>query len=752
MWCVMKNKKKSNKRIKDLEKQYRATISKRLIIGSVFGFIILILLLARIAWIEFINGPTYKQWAYNQQTINKIVSPKRGTIYDSTGQTLATSASVDTVSINPTLISAERKEIIAKALSEIFELDYDSVFEKVNSNSQFKTIIQKVEQDKISKLKEWMSTNKISRGINIDSDSKRYYPYNNLASSLIGFCNSENSGAYGLEYKWNDVLTGTPGKIVTSKNGKAQEIPDENQTYIAAENGSDIVLTIDFNLQSIAEKYLKQAVIENQCTKGGNVIMMNPSTGDIYAMATYPDFDLNSPSIPIETSVRNNWDSYSSEERNSILANLWKNRAVSDSYEPGSTFKIIMAAIALEEGITSTDVPGDFYCSGIQTVYDTDIKCWKYYNPHYSQTLRQAIQNSCNPAFIQLGQRIGPRTLFKYFKAFGLLDKTGAAVASEGQSIFFNEETINPVELATMSFGQRITVTPLQLITAVSAIANDGVLMQPRIVKQIINSDTGVTTNIDPVTVRQVVSKETADSMKDLLQSVVVDGTGKWAAVNGYSVGGKSGTSEPVSSKSEEGYTASFLAISPVENTQLVVLVTLYDPTNKEIGHQGGRVAGPVVSQILTEALPYLGIPSNSTSTNDNSSDSTITLPDVRTLTVAKAEEKLKSLGFKVKSTLDGDKNEITVIDQVPKGGSKLTKDSIICLYTSEENERPQVTIPNLKGLTASQATNSLRSKNLNISIDGSGKVISQSPSYDNNVEEGTIINVILREDLIDAH
>lgn len=744
--------KKKNKRLyeKKLEKEYKEKSYKKIILLSVFTFTILSLLLIRIAWIEFVDGTSYKEKAYKQQTIDKVISPKRGTIYDSTGKALATSASVDTVSINPTSIAEKYKEPVAKALSRIFELDYDSVYEKVSSNSAFQSIAKKVENDKILELKEWMSETKITRGINIDSDSKRYYPYNNLASNLVGFCGSDNSGRSGIEYKWNSVLTGIPGRLTTSKNGKAQEIPDENEKFIPAENGSDIILSLDYGLQEIAEKYLKQAVTENNCKRGGNVIMMDPSTGDILAMATYPDYNLNTPSVPFTDSQISEYEALETiEEKNTFLNTMWKNKAVSDTYEPGSTFKILTAAIGLEEGLVTTDKAGDFKCSGVHTVYDTDIQCWKYPASHGYQSLRESLENSCNPAFMQLGARIGTHTLYKYYKAFGLFDKTGANLAGESNSLFYKEDDVGPVDLATMAFGQRFTITPLQLITAVSAIANDGVLMQPRIVKQIINNDNGNVTNLAPVQVRQVISKETANKMKDLLQSVVKDGTGKYAAVDGYSVGGKTGTSEPIYSRNQDGYTASYIAISPVENTKIVVLVTLYGITGKN--HQGGQVAGPVVKQILSEALPYLGIPSNNINAKQLNDESTILVPDVTGKTIEEAESILKSSGFKVQIKYSGNKSKIA-IGQVPKSGIRISKDSLIIIYDDSGIEIPVTTVPNLKGLSATQATNELKARNLNIRIEGSGKVLTQSPGLDTSVSEGSVVTVILQEVVKDAH
>lgn len=744
---------KKNRKIKDIEKQYKKTASKKIVIIGILSVLLLLVLIGRTAWISMVKGATYKESAYNQQTSIRVISPKRGTIYDSTGKPLAISASVDTVSINPNLIDDKNKEKIARTLSDIFELDYDSVFEKVNSNASFKTIIKKVEQDKINELKEWMAENKISRGINIDSDSKRYYPYNNLASSLIGFCGTDNQGLYGIEYSWDSVLTGVPGRVTTLKDSHSQEIPDENESYIPAENGSDIVLTIDYNLQSIAEKYLKQAVTENDCSRGGNVIMMNPSTGDILAMATYPDYNLNTPFEPYTDELASIWDTLSSEEKSTKLGEVYKNRAVSDGYEPGSTFKILTAAIALEEDITESDIPGDFYCSGSMHVGDRDINCWKKNGAHASQSLRQALQNSCNPAFMQLGARIGTRTLYKYYKAFGLFDKSGANFYGEATGNFHKEEDVTSVDLAVMSFGQRITITPLQLISAVSAIVNDGVLMQPRVVKQIINSDTNVVTNLDPVSVRQVVSSETSATIKDMLRSVVTDGTGKYAAVEGYTIGGKTGTSEPIEKNTSQGYVASYIAIAPVENTQIVVLVTLYAPQGSS--HEGGQIAAPVISQILSDALPYLGIPSDTAITNDNNDNSNdmTTLPDVRGKTVAEAKSTLEAAGFKVKSYASGNENETIIKDQTPKGGASLKNNAIVCLYDSDDiTTRKKVSIPNLKGLSASEATNKLRDANLNISIEGSGKVISQSPSYDTEIEEGSIIKVILKEHITDVH
>lgn len=734
---------------------------KKLRVTLIVVILILLLLIVRIGFLQFVQGNYLKELAYNQQTINQIISPKRGNIYDSTGKALAISAQVDTITINPNKLvknsneeTKEFKEKIAKGLSEIFELNYDEVLENVNSSSQVETIAKKVEQEKVDTLKKWMEDNKISVGINIDEDTKRYYPYNTVSSNVIGFCGSDNQGLSGVESKWDSILTGTPGKIVSSKGSNQEEIPNAEETYISAENGSDLTLTIDLNIQTIIEKYLKQAVEDNDCKKGGNVIVMNPKNGDILGMACYPDYNLNSPYTPNST-LAETYDSLSNEEKSESLYKMWSNKSVAETYEPGSVFKVITASVALEENITTTDKSNDFYCKGYEEFEDSSasqplkISCWRA-NPHGVQSLRQALCNSCNPAFMQLGKRIGAPTLYKYYEAFGLFDSTNSGLYGEQSSIFQKLDKVGPVELATMSFGQRLNVTPLQMATAIACVANDGVLMKPRIVKQVTNTDSGSVSEIPVTQVRQVISKETAQEVKSMMESVVTIGTGKHAAVSGYSIGGKTGTSEPVYNKTEEGYVASYVAISPVEDTQVVLLLTLYDPPKSN--HQGGQLAGPVVSQMLSEILPYLGIPSNENSSDSSSSDNLIVVPDVRNKTVSEAEKILKNSGFSTKTYVNGDANNTLVVDQTPKPGVSLSKNSVVVLYGEGNDVATSVTVPDLKGMNASQASNTLKEKNLNISIEGSGTVISQDAAKDEKVPEGTVIKVTLKQNLTDAH
>lgn len=732
------------------QKQFIIKLKRMLI---VFGFILLIfvILLGRVAWLQFVDGEELKRREYSQSTSSTLISAKRGTIYDSTGKALAISVDVDTISVNPSYIKAkgkngqtdeeatnELRNKMADKMAEIFSLDREEVYKKLTSSNSVETIVSKVETDKVSELETWLEENKAKVGVNIDADVKRYYPYNNLASNVIGFCGSNNQGLDGIELSYDDVLKGTSGRLTTAIDVTREAIPDQNEEYIAPENGSNIYLTIDSNIQTIAEKYLKQAVEENKCTRGGNVIIMDPSDGSILAMATYPDYNLNDPYTPNEWYSKG-WDELSQQDQTNKLYSMWRNRAVLDTYEPGSTFKTITASIGLEENVVETDTQGDFFCSGYEMVADRKINCSKSAG-HGSQSLRNALENSCNPALIQLGQRIGVSTFYKYLKAFGFFDKTGVDLPSEGTSSFWAEENVGPVELATMSFGQRFTITPLQLITAVSSIANDGVLVTPHVVKQIENPETGTITKVETKEVRQVISEDTADKMKSIMQSVVEEGGGSYAQVKGYTIGGKTGTSEPNPDKPEEGYVASFIAIAPVENVKVVCLLTLYDP--QASNHFGGSIAAPAVSQILSEVLPYLDIPSNDS--NSSTTTQTINTPDVVNKTVAEAQKILQSAGLEYSTNASADD---IVKEQVPPKGTALTEGGIVKLYVEGNDERVAQTVPDLKGVTFEQAKIMLKAKNLNIASTGSGIVIAQDPIAGTSVDEGTVINVTLQQE-----
>lgn len=744
---VLKKKKQKNKKIYNLSDKTVPT--KKLRYAWRIILIIFILLIGRIAWIQFVDGAELKELASRQQTLNKIISPKRGTIYDANGKALAISADVDTITINPSKFivkndeeaTLELQETVAKGLSEIFELDYGTVLAQVQSENSVETIIKKVEQEYVDKLEAWMEENDITTGINIDEDNKRYYPYDSLAAHVIGFTGTDSQGLYGIESKWDSTLQGTSGKIVTTQDVNGSEISGTTEQYVEVENGSDIYLTIDVNIQKIVEEYLEQGVEDNGAT-AGSAIVMDPETGDILAMATYPTYNLNSP-YTVTTMTEEEYNALSTDEKRNELYEMWSDRNFSSTYEPGSTFKLLIAATALEENITDVDVANDFECIGYTEVADRVIKCANS-TVHGRQSLKQALGHSCNSAFIQLGQRIGASTLYKYLEAFGLFEKTGIAITGESGSTFHDLEDVGLVELATTSFGQRFEITPLQLITAVSAIANDGKLMQPRIVKEVVNADTGTVTEISTNEVRSVISEETAKEVREMMEYVVTDGGGKYGAVEGYSIGGKTGTSEPSPSNPEEGYTVSFISIAPVDDPEVVVLVCIYNPSTEN--PYGSTIAAPIVSNMLSEILPYLGIASENSDTTSTvtSTAKTTALTDVTNKTLTEAKKTLENLGYTVISEDTENSNSVLVTEQVPSAGTSVIEGSTVVLYTEENEVRTSVTVPNLIGMTLQEAKSALSDKNLNVTYSGSGTVVSQNVAEGVTVEQGTIITIKL--------
>lgn len=712
---------------------------------EILFFCFFILLVIRLFYLQFVQGTELRTQANYQQTLTKTITPDRGTIYDANGKVLAISAEVDTVSVNPSRLKYSNGddvsiEFVAQSFSNIFGLEYSKILEKLTTSSSTVTIASKVESDKIDLLKDWMKSNKIYSGINIDSSVKRYYPYNTLACHMLGFTGTDNNGLFGLENSLESTLAGTVGKVVSLIDSTNEEIPNQEKTYIEALNGSNVYLTMDVNIQAIVEKYLSQAVVDN-IADYGTAIIMEPSTGNILAMANYPDYNLNTPFTPTNVSDLENWNNLSSEEQTNYLYDMWRNKAVQNTYEPGSVFKIITSAIGLEEGIVEENTPDSFYCSGSEVVDDIVINCWRHTNPHGSQSLKKALANSCNPSFIQLGLKIGAPTLYKYYDAFGLLSTTNSIFYGESNSVFYNKNSIRKFEVATMAFGQGINVTPLQLVTAVSAIANEGVLMEPRIVDKIEDTNTGDITIPEPITVRQVISKETASTVMDMLDYAVSDGTGKYADVKGYSIGGKSGTSENLG-KGDGTYVASFIGLSPTVNTQVVVLVALYNPQGKSF--QGGEIAGPVVGQILSEILPYVGVTSSNTSASNYK---TTTIPNLTGNTISSAKNLLESYGFKVHVDNSVGEDEL-VVNQMPRKGAQLLENADVFLYTENNNVASSVSVPNFKGMSVTEAQNVASEHNLNISLDGSGIVISQDVAANSQVEIGTVINLTLKSEL----
>ena len=649
---------------------------RRMIYLLMIAVILFTLLIIRIFWLQFISGDELQTLAYEQQTLDRKVNPRRGTIYDSNMTELAVSSTVYTVTVNPTNIEEKNKEIIAKKICEIFDLDYEKILKRIKKRSSIETIVRKEEKENVDKLNEWLVRNNLSKGINIDEDTKRYYPYNNFASHIIGFCGSDNQGLGGVEAKYDSVLQGTKGRITKVKDASGKEVEGTVEEYQEAIDGKDIVMTIDMGVQSIAEKYLELACIDNKCTDGGNVVIMEPKTGNILAMATYPTYNLNDPYTVTDNEIAQKWQELSNKEKNEALQAMWRNKAIADTYEPGSTFKLVTTSASLEEGITTTDKAGEFCCTGSITIAGVRIKCWRHYRPHGSQSLRQALMNSCNPIFIGLGQKLGVETYYTYLERFGFLSKTGIDLPGEAKGIFLDKSKIGPVELATISFGQRFEVTPIQMITMVSTIANGGNRMKPRLVKEIIDTQTGEKNEINPECVGRAISKETAESVLSMMESVVAEGTGKNAKVAGFRVGGKTGTSEDGVNTNK--YVTSFVGVAPISEPKVAILVTLYNPTG-EGGHQGGAVAAPVAGQILGEVLPYLELKEDNEETKIN--NESIKVPDIKYKTLKEAEKILKENNLKIQydgEITNKEKESVIIKEQTPSAGINITSGSTI--------------------------------------------------------------------------
>ena len=590
--------------------------TKRKMKNMIFLFLIAFLvLIVRIGYLQFAEGDKLSNLAYEQQTSDRKINPNRGKIYDATmKKILAQSSTVQSITVNPN--SIKEKEKVARELSDLFQLDYEKTLKKLQKRTAIQKIINKVDTDKANELRKWMNDNNIQEGINIDEDTKRYYPFNSLASQVIGFCGGDNQGLTGIEAEYDEYLKGKQGTISKITDASGKRISGTPEEYNKPTDGDDIVLTIDVNIQSIAEKYLKQACIDNNCTDGGNVIVMNPQNGEILGMAGYPNFNLNDPFFSVEelpqgVADKNGLDAnnLSDNDKNKLAQSLWRNKAISDPYEPGSTFKIVTTSIALQEEIATPDKAGEFCCVGYIEVAGVKMKCWRYYKPHGSESLRQALMNSCNPVFIGLGEKIGVSTYYKYLNKFGFLKKTGIDIPGEASSIFLNEKKVGPVELSTIAFGQRFKITPIQMATMLSSIGNKGVYIKPHFVKKIIrNSELDENgnrkvTEIGKQEGERIISEENAANVLSMMQSVVDEGTGKKAKSEGINIGGKTGTSEDGVNTGK--YIASFIGIAPVESPKVVVLVTLYNPKG-EGGHSGGGIAAPVAGKIIKETLDYL--------------------------------------------------------------------------------------------------------------------------------------------------
>ncbi len=725
---------------------------KRIIFLLTAVIVIFFLLVIRVGWIQIVDGERLSSLAREQQTSDNTITPERGLIYDRNMKVLANNLSVETISITPKNVRANTKktpEEIAAKLAEILELDEKSVLEKINKESNFEYIKRKVEKDQADAVREFVTENRLD-GIKFSEDTKRYYPYGNFASQVIGFVGSDNIGLEGIEMVYNEQLKGVPGRIVSANKTAGLEIPDNYESYYEAQPGKSVVLTIDETIQHFTEKHLENARIENQLEEGAAAIVMNVKTGEILAMATKPDYDLNEPFKVTEAveqkypEIKEELEALSGSEYNAKLTEatqfLRRNKAVVDSYEPGSTFKVAVASMALEENVVGLD--NHFYCGGSIKVADRTIHCANR-NGHGAETFVQGVQNSCNPVFIEVGARVGREKFMEYIKGFGFLQETGIELPGETSGIFHSADNFKEIDLATSSFGQSFNVTPLQMVTMVAAVANGGKLMKPHLVKQLVDEEQNVIEEYEPTMVRQIISEETSKTMCQILESVVSEGGGRNAYLAGYRIAGKTGTSEK-QPRGNSKYIASFIGFAPADDPEIVCLVILDQPP-KGNTYYGGLIAAPVVKNILAESLQYMGIEPEYTQEELSLID--ITVPDISGKTRKEAEAILKELGVSISIKGTGD----IILDQVPKAYSKLAKNSKVVAYTEGEESKKTVTIPNVVGCYASEANKGIINAGLNVRIKGlstSGGIAvctEQSPKAGTVVEPGTIVTLDFR-------
>ena len=746
-------------------------LRRTLFLLVVCGIVAFLVLVAKLYQVMVVQHDYYENMAISQQVRETEIAASRGTIYDTNGKILAKSASVDTIFISPAEITKydEDPVLIARSLSEILGVDYGKILEMTSdTKSWYKVVARKVESDVSDQVRAFKEENNIV-GVKIEADTKRYYPYGSLAAHIIGFVGTDNSGLSGIESRYDDSLSGSKGRVVraTDRNGTDMLFVDY-EDYYDASNGENVTLTLDATIQYYMEKHLQQAVEDYDVQNGAAAIAMDPNTGAILGMASLGNFDLNdyqavSEEAQAEIDAAES-DEEAAELRSAAQQLQWRNKALSDTYEPGSTFKIITLAMALEEGLV--DDNSTFYCGGSTNVLGrTDpLKCWKT-GGHGSQTLTQAIQHSCNVALVQIGQKVGAQTFYKYAEAFGFLNltenmdatltaKTGIDLAGESGSIWWSQNTFydteNLSQLASASFGQTFTITPLQLITAVSACVNGGNLMKPYVVKNVTDSSGKIVSANEPTVVRQVVSEQTSAKVREILEKVVgdpVDGTGKNAYVAGYRIGGKTGTSEKVAQDVAGGpkeYIVSFIGVAPADDPQIVILVLLDTPSNDcGVYISGGQMAAPTVGKMMADILPYMGVEPEYTDTEKTYMDKTV--PNVTGLTVEQAKAALQEVGLNARVIGDGDK----ITQQLPGGSTVVASGSTILIYAGAEPSAEQEQMPDLTNLTYETARDRLAACGLylrtNSSITSTSQIISgQSIAEGTLVEHGTVVEVTL--------
>ena len=750
----------------------RRTVWLLIIVLAVgFGAVI-----ARLGYLQIIRGEDLQRRAVEQQLSDTTIFAKRGTIYDCNGKILAQSASVWRVVLAPAYFqNDEQRRFVASRLAEILSLDEEEVFADCQENTYYVSVKRKIESEEKEKILELQNEIEekynISNVISLFDDYKRYYPYSTLASSVIGFTGSDDQGLSGVEYQYDEYLTGTPGRIIAAKNAGQTDMPYGFSQNIEAVDGDSIVLTIDETVQSIVEKYMAQGIIDNAVYNRGVCIIMDVNTGEVLAMASVNGFDLNDPfeisaddrdkinkidsDYLVKEEIVEDPSKLTQEELNkqisqaksvaesAALSKQWRNKAISDTYYPGSVFKMVTLSMALEENLVNKD--SRFGCSGSYQLYEDVIHCHNTAG-HGTQTYQEALMNSCNPAFIQIGQLVGEEKFWEYYQAFGFSDKTGIDLPGESEDQIFDwegvEGAMGPTDLAVASFGQNFSITPIQMITACAAVCNGGSLVQPHVVKQITDKDGNVIKTISTETKRQVISESVSVEMRGILEDNAVEGSGKNGYVAGYRIGGKTGTSEKLKDENGDGandYIASYCGFAPANDPKIACLVFFDTPTSGS--YYGSQVSAPVFASIMSEVLPYLEV--SAQYTEDELQNVDITAGSYTGMSVEDAERQASLDGFNV--TVKGEGS--TVLAQNPVTGATLPMEGTIILYTDEESSKEKVTVPTFVGYTVYDVNTIASYSDLNVSIAGSASsydatAISQSIAEGTEVSPGTVITV----------
>lgn len=695
----------------------------------------------RLTYLTTIQSSELQESAVDLQLADTTVSAKRGTIYDANGNVLAESASVWQVVMSPVNFKNDKqRQAAAKGLSEIFDLEYNDVLDDTKQQSHYVVVKRRIESDEREKVLELIDTLKkdysCSGVIQLLDDYKRYYPKNSLASSVIGFTGSDDQGLEGIEYEYDSYLSGTPGRIITAQNARGTDMPFRYEQNVESEDGNNVYLTIDETIQSICEKYMQKGVEDNNVLNKGVCIAMDVNTGAILAMVTTDGYDLNNPyelSAKDKKKIKSTAKSKQAEAESAALSNMWRNKAVADTYMPGSVFKMCIASAALEENLVNDKT--SFTCTGSIEVEGETIHCSNI-SGHGTQNFVEAISNSCNPAFIQIGQMFGAGKFRQYYQGFGFSDKTGIDLPGEAEDSFWKEGKMGGVDLAVASFGQNFTITPIQMITACAAVSNGGYVVQPHVVSKITDSKGNVIKTVDKKIKRQVISDDTSKKMNEYLEYNTERQGAAAGYISGYKVAGKTGTTEKrgvtkVESSFSEDYISSLCGYAPADDPQIAMLVFFDTPDGD--AYYGSQVSSPVFINIMSEVLPYLDVKTSYTDEELGYVDASA--GDYTGVSVDEAKTAVEADGFT--ATVKG--NGSTVISQIPTVSSGLQKGGSIVLYTDSDSQSETVSVPSLIGLSPDEVNDVASAYGLNVSF--SGATTSSGTSSSQNVEAGTSVS-----------